>query len=827
MTDSLNYPFLLLTHVVCADGQIHSEEARTLHHLAAQINLDPATQAEMDKILDLELDALSVQTVASRISVDKQKETMHQMLAIAHVDGYYAPLEKNLVDQVCKIWGMDPRKVEVIRKAASAKKLRRPFQRDRTPEQQLSIAARLLKNEQKSLLSRAILGMATQLAPETLGRSIKKLEREVLLSGPEYDETIDRCSRIAKEDYEFARPALDSSYKSLVKLGTSLKKMTDTLNKNAQAYGANTSAQQVVQQLEVSRKFLTREILQQLEALAESLRAKKRALNHFSIAFMGKTKSGKSTLHAIVTGEGWDAIGVGKQRTTRLNRVYEWKNIRVIDTPGIGAPGGKSDEEIAKSVIDESDVICYVVTNDSIQETEFRFVNLLKAKAKPLIVLLNVKHNLRDPRRLEHFLKNSRKFFTMEGSSGLKGHINRINDYATRQGVENYFPVIPAMLLAAQLSYEPENESISTKLYEISQVQDFLNSIRESLIYYGAIRRSQTLLGSTVGSIEKPKSWLQQQVKTYSDLTILIQDKQKTVKDKLSMAKAKAIKSFGTRIGQLFAKVSQDVPEFAESNWSKSEQDLNDAWQEKLKQINLAAKLGAIQDNTIEQFKKDIQEIVAEVGKEMSFIAQFTKEVKFNLDEQDHSAFFAGFLNFLAKGFLSRLLPPIRLTGIILHTINKILGIFETKDQKRRKASQQIQESLSGQLSSYKSDVIKDFNQNFENNYLQVEKSIDDYFDELVHGLKQIRASLDQAVQELETSINKINLAYGKRVLDWCLDRYEPLSQANINKSILRVSRDFAKAIHIYPKQPVRITKNQADIESVIQEKFFCEDLLK
>ena len=55
------------------------------------------------------------------------------------------------------------------------------------------------------------------------------------------------------------------------------------------------------------------------------------------------------------------------QRTTRYNRIYEWKNIRIIDTPGIEAPGGESDEAIAESVMDESDVICCVATDDSIR----------------------------------------------------------------------------------------------------------------------------------------------------------------------------------------------------------------------------------------------------------------------------------------------------------------------------------------------------------------------------------------------------------------------------------------------------------------------------
>ncbi|WP_426273821.1 GTPase [Exiguobacterium sp. R-17] len=68
------------------------------------------------------------------------------------------------------------------------------------------------------------------------------------------------------------------------------------------------------------------------------------------MSFLGKTKAGKSTLHAVLSGKGKDAIGVGKQRTTRNNRVYTWEGLRIIDTHGIGAPHGKSDEDIAKSV---------------------------------------------------------------------------------------------------------------------------------------------------------------------------------------------------------------------------------------------------------------------------------------------------------------------------------------------------------------------------------------------------------------------------------------------------------------------------------------------
>ncbi len=96
-------------------------------------------------------------------------------------------------------------------------------------------------------------------------------------------------------------------------------------------------------------------------------------MEYFTVSFLGRTKVGKTTLHTVLTGEGEENIGGGKQRTTRYNRVYQWNNLRLIDTPGIGAAeaDGRTDEEIAKSVIGESDIICIVVSDDSVQEYVF------------------------------------------------------------------------------------------------------------------------------------------------------------------------------------------------------------------------------------------------------------------------------------------------------------------------------------------------------------------------------------------------------------------------------------------------------------------------
>ncbi|MCU0536612.1 MAG: 50S ribosome-binding GTPase [Hydrococcus sp. Prado102] len=415
--EQLKYSYLLLTHLVCADRQIHSEEAKALRELAQEANIEQNTLVEMEKILSYEENHLVLEDVAANVPLEQQSETMRQVLAIAYTDGFFAPLEREVVNKIAQIWRWSPREIDKILEEAEGFKPK--LSNNNEAQEQLSFAARLLKNEYRSSLSRAVIHLAKQLAPETIERKIEQLEREILLKGPEYDKAIEQCAKIAKEDYKFAELALNKTESELSNLANNLKQTIEQIqHKNSNNAKANT-AKEVANQLESSREWLKAEIVRELENVRESLHAKQRALKHFSISFMGKTKAGKSTLHAIITGEGWNAIGVGKQRTTRLNRVYEWKNIRIVDTPGIGAPGGESDEEIARNVIDESDVICYVVTNDSIQETEFQFMKLLKEKAKPLIILLNVKYNLRDPRRLEHFLNNPDKLFAMDGNISL------------------------------------------------------------------------------------------------------------------------------------------------------------------------------------------------------------------------------------------------------------------------------------------------------------------------------------------------------------------------------------------------------------------------
>ncbi len=79
----IDYSFLLLPHIVCADGQIHNKEAQALHELAQHSNTGKRTIEEMEKILAQDENSLSVEHIAGKVTPGEQDGAMRQMLAIA------------------------------------------------------------------------------------------------------------------------------------------------------------------------------------------------------------------------------------------------------------------------------------------------------------------------------------------------------------------------------------------------------------------------------------------------------------------------------------------------------------------------------------------------------------------------------------------------------------------------------------------------------------------------------------------------------------------------------------------------------------------------
>jgi len=817
---SLDYPFLLISHMVCADQQIHSEEAKGLRALAHQAGISQRTLEEMEKILAQDEQRLSIESLAQAIPRKQRSEVLQQLLAIAYIDGFCSPLEREMVEQVAQLWSVPSETIQrlLIRAENFTNK-----STNGSEKEYLSLGARLLQGAD-SVLSRSLIDRLATIAPQDVGRKIEQLRQEILLAGPEYDDAIQRCAAIAREDYQFAEIALKSTSSALEGLSQNIQQTVDYIRSQAAGKGQANTAKEVTKQLENTRRKLMAEILQDLADVRESLQSKQRALHYFSIAFMGKTKAGKSTLHAVITGEGWDAIGVGKQRTTRYNRVYEWKNIRIIDTPGIGAPGGQTDEEVARSVVGESDVICYVVTNDSIQEAEFRFLKSLKEKAKPLIILLNVKQNLRDSRRLEHFLLNPDRPFAMEGNSGLGGHIERIRRYARQNYTNDYFTILPVMLLAAQISRETNDPKRKKQLFEASRLQPFLDSIRLSLVQHGTIRRSQTLLGSTVTSITQPSQWVAKEAHDYEKLTEILQTRREALQKEIQQAKEDALTSLKQAIEATYQTLINEVPAFAEAHWDANELNLKLGWEKKLKSIKFESLLKTVYEEANQQFSQEVREAIEEVGTDLQLIAELNSG-NFQFKQQDSNVFLRDFARIgagllgVAGAFLIFTVPPLGVAmGVVGGLGGFLTGWLKSKDKKRREAVKNISDSLSRQVEQQQQIALQQAENGFGQYSKSVASSVDQYFDQLTQGLGAIAQQLQQANRKLDDAANYLNCAYAKRILDWSLDQTEPLTAAAIHKSIARVERTVGQSMTIHTKCAVQPRRSRNELREVLQE---------
>jgi 50S ribosomal subunit-associated GTPase HflX len=127
---------------------------------------------------------------------------------------------------------------------------------------------------------------------------------ENFFSGPAYEDALQKCAQVAKEDFEYSSRALNSAFLSLQEFGTGLTQAIQSIQRKMIREGENKTTTDVVEDLGNIQKELLNKNRYDLDSLQKALQAKQRSLNHFSIAVMGRTKAGKSTLHSVVTGEG-------------------------------------------------------------------------------------------------------------------------------------------------------------------------------------------------------------------------------------------------------------------------------------------------------------------------------------------------------------------------------------------------------------------------------------------------------------------------------------------------------------------------------------------
>lgn len=558
-----------LARVVVSDAQIDDRESDLLDSYMKAINAtedlykcvqlvysDQTEKKEMGELLH---------SIRNEHDENNRKEILKIALKIALIDDYFDPKEQEILELSREIWGISIEEYEQLKEDIQADIELYQSQTSEDDEERVHPFF-------YSRFGNSFINIAEKLSVGKMRRRLHNIRTKLLLSGPEYTKAIQLCGKIARSDYKFVYPILEQSEQAI---GLLIKNLQETVNNMKESKEENLDVKQSMLELQQAIQNNLQPLVAEQK---QSLLQKKRAMDSYTVSFLGKTKAGKSTLHAVITGTGEDGIGKGRQRTTRFNRVYNWKKIRIIDTPGIGAPGGKSDEEITASIIDQSDMICYVLKNDSIQESEFRFLGRIREKNKPFVILLNLKENLLNEVRFSEFLKDPELMYNRTDEKSIQGHIERIRRYAVQHYQKEFIEIIPVQLLAALMSRMDQYEEHSNVLFEASHVGAFLDTIRLELIDNGALRRSQTILDGTFYTIEKAREVVKNQSKELTNILNKLKDSQKKSMGIIQSNYQKYEDLIQKHITSQFDKLKELVPTFASQYYNNEEHVIEDAW---------------------------------------------------------------------------------------------------------------------------------------------------------------------------------------------------------------------------------------------------------
>lgn len=787
--------YLLGCYMVIVDKEINQMEVDVLdnylplskedelYHQRMQIFSDDEERIKLKDLLD--------KLVMANYSVAQKTEIATILARIAYGDDYMASSELELLIKVGKLLKLDIGQIIEEIQSESDKRI---------ASSQLSSLKRFVGKMENTIY-------------QSFANSDKKSVVDMMLGGLGYSASIAQITEDAEKDlYRVSRivddlnSLLKEEYNHLASIKPYSKKVSKEVLK----------IEEIIQGI---RGNFNEIIDNSLSSNREVLDKKRRNIRYFTIAFMGRTKAGKSTFHKVITQQENDDIGVGKLRTTRYNRSWYWNKLRIVDTPGIGAPGGEADTEIAKSIIDEADVVCYVVTSDSIQETEFDFFSTIKERNKPLYIILNVKSNLNQAIRLKRFIANPDDWRLGDGPQSIKGHIERIHDKLDGKYNMDAVRIIPIHLLAAQIALSGEQDSKTSKiLFDASNISEFTNSVKKEVQLSGSLKKSLSVIDGT--SYQINTIWH----KIYADL--------KSLKEGNEVLKKKQAKNYTffknelTQVEQylktIFQGTRNDLHNRASAFASEhyDDEDAGKAWSKDMvvKSINkrLEQQIQERFNDLNEKIKSELEEMIMDMR-----ISLATNNIGSNVSGESVTN-----TRFAAKVFVSVISTalfvwnPLGWSMAVL-TVVGIIGsfltsLFTSKSEKIRKATENLRKQLCDSIDSGIDKNLKQVLENTRKSINDAYKSIDSVLKAYTKNADDIITDMDRLVKQVQEKENAINSLVSLRILDFV--GKNPVKEISINEMSNQVLCDGYPVERDWQKQSIKFLYNTGLTDKNIQK---------
>lgn len=797
-----NCVFLLACHLIVADGEINTKEISVLENY---LNVDNTKELSIEKqkiFSDDEnkksIEELLLELKGEQLTEEQKKEIIEILSDIAFSDNYISAQEQELIEYIAQCLQVDYKDI------LSQKSILNEQEIEST---RLKLYQKLIGKIQKTVYN------------NFLNKDSEK-NMDNLFGSLGFSTVIEKISDEAIIDLNSVTEIIKKTNEDLVIGKQEIDKLTYPQTSRKEV-------EQIIDVVQGTKNHFNTMINSSLAENLAILDKKKRNFRYFTIAFMGRTKAGKSTFHKIITQEKNDDIGVGKLRTTRYNRSWYWDKLRIVDTPGIGAPGGDVDTEIAKSIIDEADLICYIVTSDAIQETEFDFFETIKERNKPLYIILNVKSNLTENIRLKRFLRDPHKWRECNGPQSIQGHFDRIRERLDGKYNMDAVKVIPIHLLAAQIAMQekesnPENYK---SLLEGSNIMEFIRSVKKEVYESGSLKKSLSVIDGTAYQIHLFHQQLQSDIVQLKKSTELLKKKNNSLKVFFQSESSKLTSNIDKLFNSTQVELNNYATSFADTNYENK--NVGKTWEEDSVVRNKISYLNEQIKTSLNRFNKEVKERIEEISSDIKFIDKISSTVSVQTDTIHNTKsgvriagticaiIFTNLWNPLGWGALGALIG----SSIIAAVVGFFTSLFESKGEKIKKAKkklrEQLYENIEENIKTYKKETLDKIHPSISlmNNRLKnlLGTSIDEV-EQLIRILEDIQEKCIGKEQNINALISLRILEYVHKE-PFAVKKLSQLQEKEI-RQMFPVERDWEKQTLTY-----HYTTNCSDTEKKEAEK--------
>ena len=810
-----NRTLALLAYLIVSNNQIYNYQLYIVYDYFKTIGQDKA-DSFLDEILDDKECQVTYESSLSAFHSEKEeiRKTMYYLLVvISSIDNTIDKNEEKVINDVESTADLDILDLKSIKNAAieDAKLFRANYN---------TIIDYNYNKSEENWIQKIVRWFTKLFRKEDPAYKIYGFNPD----DTDYKVAIEQCSVEAEEDFIYLTPIYENIIDSCNRILDEIK-----LYKNSFSLDTDYSAE-MVNMISVFVDMLDEKVLKQCEEAQKSLEQKRRSVPDFTISILGRTKAGKSTLFTVLTNQDKEKIGKGNQRTTRYNRVYQWNLIRLIDTPGIGAAeaAGRSDEMIAESVLGETDIVCVVVADDTIQKDILDLLEKIADLNKPIIILLNHKENLEVDVKYQEFLKHPREWLTTKGETSLDGHINRIKRYADSNGFGHLLKIYPVFLLPAFMSLKDKYKDNKKLLWDSSNVDNFVFQLKKWIIDFGTIKKNQTILDEAIQLFDRSLGKI-----TEAEEVLICQRNKNTEQKENRISQLNEMENeICYNVNLLLTERFDDLAKhdaliFAEEEVNRRSKKPEKEWSGYVKRINFEDDIKQIINKEVQLYADKVNDIIISFFDDFHFTMESIITTEIDMPVLFNFKFVTKFLGSVTSAIGAAILFFLESTnpaGWILAITGTALGLgsnlFDSKDQNKQKAINKIYETIKDNVLENTPEIVEKILEELRSNLKSNTQKILSLLQEFENGIDKELYLSYKLKNEYVSQIGKLNKMYAFKILKFLNSKANsPVSI--LPQDILSVDRTKSNSITIKINKDINI--NQSDLDGIIAENITIE----